>query len=397
MKRIHTADALRGFSLFGIFLANLLIFQYGLTGQDYLEYMNIGPFSEGLAVVIKVLIVHSFMPIFGILFGFSIDKLYQSMKNKDVKAKRFKLFLRAIGLLILGSLHANYIWEGDILSTYSIGMFILIIFIGFRTAFFKWCLWIILAFAIFSGVMGGMDQSSFMEVDDHKMKDYLHQTTSIYQHGDYNDIHTKLPEIEDPTFETLGLSKGETAVFMLLIMPYTTLPLFIIGVYISRTNWLSKGTSQFWRYRLWLILIPISMMVKLMTILFPNVSWFTSFSMIFDVTLAIGYMVLFKLLYERFQSSAVMRGFQSMGKMSLTMYITQSVFGTLIFYGYGLQWFNTNRLWLAVPMFILFYCLQVVVAHFYMKHWRYGPLEYILRVVTYLKLNPKKSAPIQDK
>ena len=36
MKRVEVADSLRGFSLIGIFLANLLIFQFGLSGQEYI-------------------------------------------------------------------------------------------------------------------------------------------------------------------------------------------------------------------------------------------------------------------------------------------------------------------------------------------------------------------------
>ena len=34
MKRITIADSLRGFSLLGIFLANLLIFQFSLSGKE---------------------------------------------------------------------------------------------------------------------------------------------------------------------------------------------------------------------------------------------------------------------------------------------------------------------------------------------------------------------------
>ena len=33
-NRINSIDGIRGFSLFGILLANLLIFQYGMWGKD---------------------------------------------------------------------------------------------------------------------------------------------------------------------------------------------------------------------------------------------------------------------------------------------------------------------------------------------------------------------------
>jgi uncharacterized protein len=40
-NRISLIDALRGFSLFGILLANLLIFQYGIYGKDALDYYSV--------------------------------------------------------------------------------------------------------------------------------------------------------------------------------------------------------------------------------------------------------------------------------------------------------------------------------------------------------------------
>lgn len=111
MERIRVADSLRGFSLLGIFLANLLIFQYGLSGKSYIEYYHLSTFNLGIFHFIKIFIESSFMPIFALLFGFSLDKLYQSMKNKDIKRPRIKLFRRAVFILTIGILHAAFIWE----------------------------------------------------------------------------------------------------------------------------------------------------------------------------------------------------------------------------------------------------------------------------------------------
>lgn len=395
LRRIHQADALRGLSLVGILLANLLIFQYGLTGQDYLEYMNIGPLSNALAIAMKVLIVHSFIPIFGILFGFSMDKLFQSMKRKNIKAKRFKLLLRAIALMVLGAIHAQFIWHGDILLTYGMTMLILIVFINFKTGFFKWCIWIISAISIFIIIASLFYSEPTEEIGTEKIKNYLSQTSNIYQNGSYYDIHFTIDSIEDPTLEKWGVSNEEKGLLFLAV-PLSILPLFIIGVYLSRTDWFLSVTEGFWRNRLWLYLIPVSIVIKFLHLLLPT-GFFESASTFFDVVLAVGYMVVFKWLYERFQGHSVMQGLESMGKMSLTMYIAQSIFGTLVFYSYGLGLFNTNILWLSVPVFVAFYCLQVYIAKQYMKHWRYGPLEYILRVVTYLKIKPQKVKMTQDK
>ncbi|WP_436894578.1 DUF418 domain-containing protein [Staphylococcus pseudoxylosus] len=135
MKRIRMADSLRGFSLLGIFLANLLIFQYGLSGKSYIEFYNLNTFNLGVFHFIKIFIEGSFMPIFTLLFGFSLDKLYQSMKHKSIKRPRVKLFRRAVFILIIGILHASFIWEGDILMGYGLSMLIVIPFISLNKGF----------------------------------------------------------------------------------------------------------------------------------------------------------------------------------------------------------------------------------------------------------------------
>ena len=58
MKRITIADSLRGFSLLGIFLANLLIFQFSLSG--YIEHFHLNPVNQGIFNLIIILVEESF-------------------------------------------------------------------------------------------------------------------------------------------------------------------------------------------------------------------------------------------------------------------------------------------------------------------------------------------------
>ncbi|UZM99784.1 hypothetical protein OL548_07030 [Lysinibacillus sp. MHQ-1] len=54
------------------------------------------------------------MPIFTILFGFSLIKLIESIRRKKNKS-RWSVLRRATGLIALGLLHSILLWEGDIL------------------------------------------------------------------------------------------------------------------------------------------------------------------------------------------------------------------------------------------------------------------------------------------
>ncbi|XRD25390.1 hypothetical protein AABM34_01610 [Lysinibacillus fusiformis] len=83
-NRVTFIDTMRGFSLFGILMANLLIFQFGMYGKD--ELKNLSTLDNGALYFVKIVIEGSFMPIFTILFGFSLIKLIESIRRKKIKA-----------------------------------------------------------------------------------------------------------------------------------------------------------------------------------------------------------------------------------------------------------------------------------------------------------------------
>ena len=71
------------------------------------------------------------------------------------------------------------------------------------------------------------------------------------------------------------------------------------------------------------------------------------------------------------------------GRMALTNYLLQSVVCTLVFYGYGLGYFERlPRAW--QPLFVLaLFALQVVFSHWWLARYRLGPMEWLWRWMTY--------------
>lgn len=387
MERVHVVDALRGFSLLGIFLANLLIFQFSLVGKEYLDIFHISSWNYVFINIVKVGIENSFLPIFAILFGFSMDKLYQSMKSKNYKMKRLKLLFRAFFLILIGMLHGIFIWEGDILFTYGLAMIPLILFISFGEKFYKIIVYIIFSLAIVFSISGVFDTSS-MSVNNSTFKKEVKQNVQIMQTGNYEQIHFNLDDALDPKFKTLKEEFGASAIpliFMLgMLFP---LFLFVIGVYFSKSGWFTKKELTFLGNKIFIYLIPVSLLVKSLALIYPQNNTYASLSLIFNITLSMGYIVLFKVLYKRYKNKIMFKGFESIGKVSLSMYIMQSIIGTLLFYGYGLGLIGKDLFSLGFISFIIIYFIQCYIANVYMKYFKYGPLEYLLRVVTYMKIN----------
>ncbi|MHB7913966.1 DUF418 domain-containing protein [Staphylococcus haemolyticus] len=386
MKRITIADSLRGFSLLGIFLANLLIFQFSLSGKDYIEHFHLTPVNQGIFNLIIILVEESFLPIFAILFGFSMDKLYQSMKLKGLPRPRLKLLRRAIFLLILGFIHASYICEGDILTAYSLAMLCVIPFISLSTKAFKWFNIVIISLMLVMGIWSMFDDSqASTSSDKYDSASYIHKVQKIYTEGSYNDIHhvddiatsPKFAELEDQ----LGDNKG--AIFLIAIL--FEVPLFTLGIFLSRCGWFEKDAKHFWTSKLFIYLIPVSIIAKSTILWLDNEAISGTLVAIFGPILSLGYMSLFKYLYQRYETHPIFKGLENAGKISLTVYITQSIIGTLVFYSYGLELFGKDILIYTSILFVIIYILLVLLATLHQRYFQYGPLEYLLRMFTYWK------------
>ena len=88
-ERVRIIDVIRGFSLLGILMANMLIFQYGLYGKDKLGLFHPSAWDIGAHKLLQIMIEGSFMPIFMFLFGYGLYKMKDSLVSKGLKYKRY--------------------------------------------------------------------------------------------------------------------------------------------------------------------------------------------------------------------------------------------------------------------------------------------------------------------
>lgn len=71
------------------------------------------------------------------------------------------------------------------------------------------------------------------------------------------------------------------------------------------------------------------------------------------------------------------------GRMALTNYIMQSVFGIILFYGIGFQLGAKVGLVYVELMACAVFAIQVLYSHLWLRHFRFGPLEWGWRMLTY--------------
>ena len=88
-----------------------------------------------------------------------------------------------------------------------------------------------------------------------------------------------------------------------------------------------------------------------------------------------------------YRSQKVQRAMGSLvsyGRMGLTNYIVQSMAGVFIFAGFGLDWSRLG-VFFSVVVCLVYTAAQIVLSHYWLKRFRYGPMEWLWRTGTYMK------------
>jgi uncharacterized protein len=113
--------------------------------------------------------------------------------------------------------------------------------------------------------------------------------------------------------------------------------------------------------------------------------------LIFDTgsnALSLFYIAGVTLLFTRSQWARRLSYLAPVGKMALTSYLVQTAFGILLFQSFGLSLFAEIGIAAATALTLPIFFLQVVFSKWWLAKYQYGPVEWVWRSLTYLKLQP---------
>jgi len=107
-------------------------------------------------------------------------------------------------------------------------------------------------------------------------------------------------------------------------------------------------------------------------------------------TLGLAYIAGLILLLESSSWKKRMSPLAAVGRMALTNYLLQSVAFVLLFFGYGLGWYGKvgafGGLLLTIPVIVG----EIFLSRWWLKRFRFGPVEWLWRTLTYGKLQPMR-------
>jgi uncharacterized protein len=106
--------------------------------------------------------------------------------------------------------------------------------------------------------------------------------------------------------------------------------------------------------------------------------------------MALGYIGIFMLVFRLGVLNTVTRHLAAVGRMALTNYIMQTVLCVLLFYGIGFGLFARLQRWQLLPVVAGIWALQLLLSRFWLQYFRFGPLEWLWRTLTYLRIQPMR-------
>ena len=398
-NRIISIDALRGFALAGVALVHM-VEQYiaGPHPDGFMEGVNGIPdqISQG---IIGIFFTGKFFALFSILFGLSFSIQMESARNKGQKfGGRF--IWRAALLFVIGYVHQLF-YRGDILTIYAVlAPFI----IPFYRVSSKWLLITagfiffgiprFIAFAIF-GAESVTGVHSMMDNNHELVKNYIEtiSTGSLSEVFYLNATYGMLTKID---FQVSFFGRF-----------YYTFAYFLVGLWLGRTG-LFKDLSAFSKRikdtMLWSIgalIISFGLVVATFATAPQPIdfsTWQFALGMNFMdwVSVSMSSIILcgFLMLYQKDSWQSRLAFFAPYGRMALTNYVMQSIIGTFIYFGWGLGYIGQFGALISFLMGIGVIIIQTLFSKYWLKSFKYGPLEWLWRCGTYLKWQPfKRTAP----
>ena len=393
-SRIVVVDVLRAFALFGIIVTH--------ASDGFLEGQKPSPdfmiFSSWDAFVLQaeyVLTYGKFYTLFSFLFGLSFAI---QMRNAEQKGRAFggRFVWRLMVLLLIAIVHAAF-FSGDVLMVYALLGLLLLLFRKRKTRTL-----VITGLILILNLPGMLLGTVFSQVAQQpEMQAQIEKSTQESLENGQITLGEK-QRGDAPALVKRNLTEGLAAKLAFLIITgrlWVTFGLFLLGIAAGRLEIFrdSPENRELFRKMLWRA-APIALITSLGVILMPfnylplngkELGGYISMSLQ-QVSLSAVYLAAVTLLFWR-KPAGVLSQLAPMGKMGLTTYVSQTVFGLLVFYGFGLGLLGSVGVAASIGYSLLFFAVQVLLSIWWLKHFSMGPLEWLWRALTYFTWQPARA------
>ncbi|MBU3715523.1 MAG: DUF418 domain-containing protein [Candidatus Nanopelagicaceae bacterium] len=377
MQRDITPDVLRGFALLGILMVNIPFM--ALSSDEGAR----GEWAQGLANgsatwMMAAIFAGKFYLLFSFLFGYSSSYII-----KNNRANRGRWIKRCFALMAFGAIHFTFLWHGDIIFLYGLLGLLLLAFMFRTDRVIK--IWTRVIYSVsavlitFIGLSVLIGERLFPEeFEDAYVEPMLDE---VLRSGTFIDSIS--PRLELWAF---GLISG---VFLQGGMAFAA---FLLGMRLARSNFLSGPFDELQNSRMikrgLIFGLPIQMIAA--TILVRNEQSGDPYEGVYLSSIFLAFLsapllsmayvgIIRKLAHTKPSAVSWM---MPAGRMSLTVYISQSVITSLIFGPWGLGLFQELETWMVLILAVVIWLFLVYFSRIWLKRFAQGPLEKLMHALT---------------
>lgn len=382
-ERSQLLDILRGFALLGILLVT---FRGGIGSAFTL--------SDRLADrMLDTLIQSSFYPICAILFGAGLALHNQRTPRRSTKAILLHV-RRMSALFLIGSAHAVLVWNGDVLVDYALLGILLLPILRVRNRVLVIAFGLLLGLFVFQvpisaalttrGAEGAISFEALSAGARREQREYLFSRAPATMSGLERDIGARWSQY------ALRLAAYSRPTWLL---NRDVLLLFLAGYLAATLGWFDTGDSRAQKYvagtlsGISLVTLGYALRVVFGGHVSHAMSWVVHATTTYG--LSIAYMsILAAVVAANGRGLRQLERLGPVGRMALTNYLLQSLVMTWLFLPYGAGRPRPIASAFVAVNVLFFFLVQVPFSEWWLKRFKFGPMEWLWRSAAYARFLP---------
>lgn len=422
-ERITLIDSIRGIALLGILLMNIVVF--GIPFPAFLKLSvlhEIGTINEKAWFLIEWPLEGTMRAIFSMLFGAGIILFTSRFEKRGEGMLAADYFMRRqLWLLFFGLINAFvFLWVGDILFEYALAGMALFAFRNLSPKKLMIAAGIVLMIATardnrdlyiqkaivtkgeaieksYTTVIkltekqkdAFAEMKSFKEANSLPTQQQLYEKNLRQTSGNFKEVYNNLSDRAMNLEFYFGYFKiWDYIQFMLLGMA-----LFKLGILTGKV----AGKIYWW---LFIVGLGGGLIISYYRLQPELLYKFNDFDLAKHVSFdyyaisrtfrSIGIFGLILLLYKSGYFKWLFALTRPVGQMAFTNYLMQSVLCGLFFYGFGFGMIGKLQRYELYYVVAIVWVVEICWSHLWLKYFRFGPLEWLWRSLTYWKMQQMK-------
>lgn len=392
-ERIGSLDLLRGIAVLGILVMNIQSFS--MPDPAYFNPTVWGDFSGvnfGVWAFSHLFTELKFLSLFSMLFGAGIVLLCTRLEERGMRPARIH-YRRILFLFLFGLMHAYLLWIGDILVWYSLSGVVAYLFWRVRPGWLAfWAIAVLgfgaLLYAFFQWSIQFWPQEALQNNAQwwSPPADVIQHRVEVYR----SDWLTQMSE-RVPTAIAM-----HTFIYLVYGL-WRSLGMMLAGMALMKWGVLSNARSRGFYVKLAVIGLLVGLPITAWG-MWENYShnWAMEYSQFGGhlfvywgaVAVALGYIGLAMLWFGSGLMSGFKKALSRVGRTAFSCYILQTLICTTLFYGHGFGLYGQVPRWGQLLIVVGVWIVVILFANLWLNRFRYGPLEWLWRTLTYGKRQP---------